>query len=319
MVMKHHMEYLSNDHITLVHAVKWIPEGEVKAIVQICHGMTEYAERYEEFARYLAERNILVVGNDHLGHGESVRTEEDYGYFAEENGNKVLIKDIHRLRKMIQEDYPGVPYFILGHSMGSFLARQYTCCYGKGLSGAIFLGTGTIPKKVLKLGMVCLGTMAKMKGWRYQSPALNKLLNRTFNRKIENPKTDKDWLTKEEKIVNETMKDKKCQFLFTLNAYYNMLLGLYKISGESYLQKMPKELPVFFAAGGDDPVGDYGKGVLKVYSQFKEVGMKNVKCKLYPGDRHELLNETDREKVFRNLYSWLIECLEIPEETGGRH
>lgn len=310
MVIRQHIQFLSNDHITLIHAVKWVPEGEVKAILQISHGMCEFAERYDAFAEYLAERGIMVVGNDHLGHGESVRSKEEYGYFAEENGNCTLIRDLHRLRRMVQEDYPHTPYFLLGHSMGSFLARQYICCFGKGLAGAVIMGTGYHSANTAKLGMTVCKVLAGMKGWRYRSRLVDSLAFGGYNRGLKNPRTDKDWLTKDEKIVDAYLADERCAFRFTLNAYYNMFLGIYKLASVGYLKKMPRNLPVLFVAGADDPVGACGKGVLKVYGQFKELGMKNVKCRLYPGDRHEILNETDREKIYGELYTWISECLE---------
>ncbi len=310
MVIRQHMQFLSNDSITLVHAVKWVPEGEVKAVLQISHGMCEFVERYDEFAVFLAERGVLVVGNDHLGHGESIRSKEEYGYFAEENGNSTLIKDLHRLRKMVQEDYPHAPYFLLGHSMGSFLARQYICCYGKGLAGAVIMGTGHHSGNIAMLGMLVCKLFARVKGWRYRSRFVDALAFGGYNRGFGKSRAGKEWLTKDENCVKTYVADERCTFRFTLNAYYNMFLGLYKLSEESYLRRMPKPLPVLFAAGGDDPVGAYGKGVMLVYARFKELGMKNVKCRLYPGDRHEILNETDREKVYRDIYTWLSECLE---------
>lgn len=314
MIIKQHIQFLSNDHITLIHGVKWVPDGEIRAILQISHGMVEFVERYEDFAVYLAERGIMVVGNDHLGHGESIRSKEDYGYFAKENGNCVLVRDLHRLRKMIQEDHPKVPYFLLGHSMGSFLARQYLCCYGKGLAGAVIMGTGWQAPGVLKLGMALCKGMAKMKGWRYRSRLIDRMAFGGYNRGIRKPRTEKDWLTKDEKIVDAYLADERSGFCFTLNAYYNMFLGMYKLTNENYLSRMPKKLPVLFVAGGDDPVGSCGKGVMKVYNQFKKLDMKNVKCRLYPGDRHEILNETDREKVYTDISTWIEECLEACKE-----
>ena len=318
MVNKQHFEFLSNDHITLIHAVKWVPEGEVKAVLQISHGMVEFVERYDLFAQYLAERGVLVVGNDHLGHGRSIRSKEDYGYFASEHGNMVLIKDIHRLRKMMQELYPAAPYFLLGHSMGSFLTRQYICCYGRGLSGVIIMGTGYQPRAVVKTGMMLCESLAKVYGWRHRSRLVDAMAFGGYNKGMSQPRTDRDWLTKDEKIVDAYIADERCQFMFTLNAYYNMFLGLYKLTSPSYLKKMPKKLPVFFVAGADDPVGNYGKSVMKVYGEFKDLGMRDVKCRLYPGDRHEILNELDKEKVFEELYKWLSEHLESEEQTGGK-
>lgn len=319
MVIRQHIQFLSNDHITLIHAVKWVPEGEVKAILQISHGMCEFVERYDAFAEYLAKRGIMVVGNDHLGHGESVRSKEEYGYFAEENGNCTLIRDLHRLRRMVQENYPQVPYFLLGHSMGSFLARQYICCFGKGLAGVVIMGTGYHSARKMKLGMAVCRLLAGMKGWRCRSRLVDSLAFGGYHRGMKDSRTGKDWLTKDEKIVDDYLADERCTFRFTLNAYYNMFLGIYKLANEGYLQKMPKNLPVLFVAGEEDPVGARGKGVLKVYGQFKELGMRNVKCRLYPGDRHEILNETDREKIYGELYTWISECLEKQEEVQKKN
>lgn len=300
-----HFTFLSNDHVTLIHAVRWIPEGEIRAILQISHGMVEFVERYEAFASFLTEHGILVTGNDHLGHGESVRSEDDYGFFAEENGNMVLIKDIHRLRRMTEELYPGIPYFLLGHSMGSFLARQYLCGYGKGLSGAVIMGTGYHARAEILAALALTKTLAGTKGWRYRSRLIDELAFGGYSKSVKNPRTDKDWLTKEEKIVDAYRADKRCQFRFTLNAYYNMFCGLYKLTFPDYLANMPKDLPVFFVAGAADPVGNNGKGVRKVYHTFEKAGMQKLELKLYPDDRHEILNETDKETVYADILGWL--------------
>lgn len=302
---KEHFTYLSNDHATLIHGVRWIPEGEIRAILQISHGMVEFVERYDAFALYLAGQGILVTGNDHLGHGESIRTREDYGYFAEKNGNVVLIKDIHRLRRMTEETYPNIPYFLLGHSMGSFLVRQYLCGYGRGLAGAIIMGTGYHSRAEVLAGMLLTKMMANSKGWRYRSRLIDSLAFGGYALSQKKRRTDRDWLTKDEKIVDDYIADERCQFMFSLNAYYNMFLGLYKLTFSDYLSNMPKGLPILFTSGAQDPVGKNGKSVLKLYTDFKRIGMRNVDLRLYPGDRHEILNELDREKVYDDILGWM--------------
>lgn len=302
---KEHFEYLSNDGITMIHAVKWIPAEEITAILQISHGMVEFIERYDEFAEYLCERNILVVGNDHLGHGNSIQSKEHYGYFADERGNECLVKDIHKLRKQTGKEYPGIPYYLLGHSMGSFLARQYLCSYGSGLSGAIIMGTGYYPKGVLLAGLVLCEALAKRSGWHARSKLMQALVFGQTGMKLKNPRTNRDWLTKDTQIVDDYINDERCQFTFSLNAYHNMFLGIYQLTSKAYLAKMPNELPILFVSGEEDPIGSWGKGVKKVYKQFVRTGMKAVTCKLYPDDRHEILNELDRKRVFEDIYKWM--------------
>ncbi len=300
-----HFTYQSNDKVTDIHAVKWVPDGKVKAVLQISHGMTEYIERYHDFAVFLNKKGILVVGNDHLGHGDSVRSEKYYGYFAKDNGNRAVIKDMHRLRVLTQKEYPDVPYFILGHSMGSFLVRQYLCFYGEGLSGAVIMGTGYYSKAETWLGMCLAHAMAKVKGWDYRSNFVDKQAFGGYNRKFGDG-AGKDWLSRNEENVAAYISDKRCSFKFTLNAYYNMFYGIHMLSYRKYLDRMPKTLPVFFVAGNDDPVGNFGVGVLKVYEQFGQIGMENVTCKLYPDDRHEILNEVDKLEVYENISDWIM-------------
>lgn len=311
---KVHIQYLSHDHKTLIHAVRWIPDQEVKGILQISHGMVEFIERYEEFAEYMTKKGFLVTGNDHLGHGDSVRSKDQYGFFNEKNGNAVLLLDLYQLQRKTKELYPNVPYFLLGHSMGSFLARQYLCLYGKELDGAIIMGTGYHSRFEAKLGMRLTKMIAAIKGWGYRSKFVNALAFGSYNRKFKPGRTDKDWLTKDEKIVDDYIKDERCQFLFTLNGYYNLFFSLAKLSNKDYIQKMPKNLPVLFVSGEDDPVGNFGKGVKKVVDTFKENGMKRVSCKMYPNDRHEILNELDRKKIYQDLYEWIQKTMKYKAE-----
>lgn len=181
---KNAFHYSSTDGQTTIHGIEWIPDGDVKGILQICHGMVEYIDRYDEFARYMTEQGFYVVGHDHLGHGKSVRSEEHYGHFPEKNGNKYVIGDIHKLRRHTEDKYPDVPYFMLGHSMGSFLLRQYLTMYADGLAGAVIMGTGYQPYPVLAFGQLICKMIAGVKDWKFRSEFVNGLSFGAFNKSL---------------------------------------------------------------------------------------------------------------------------------------
>ncbi len=308
--MKQDFTYPSSDKKTQIHGIIWRPEGTPKAILQICHGMVEYVDRYDEFARCAASRGYCVVANDHLGHGASVVTDDQHGFFAHPNGNECVIADIHRLRKMTQKKYPDLPYFLLGHSMGSFLARQYIQIHGKGLAGAIIMGTGSQPEIALLAGKIICRSLAKFRGWNYRSAFVDGMAFGSYNKQFEPARTPHDWLTKDTAIIDTCIHHPWSTFRFTVNAYYHMFRGIEYIQNPAHIQKIPKDLPLFFVAGAEDPVGNNGKSVRKVYEQYKKAGIKDVKIKLYPHDRHEILNETDRDLVYKDLITWMDQlCL----------
>ena len=310
MAAERHFTYPSADGITQIHAIEWKPEGPVKGILQIAHGMQEFIDRYASFASFLCDQGFLVVGNDHLGHGASVASEDRYSYFAEQNGNRAVIADMRELHRRTQEAWPGLPFFLLGHSMGSFLARQYICLYGQFLDGAIISGTAYFPEAKLNGAMIMCRLIALFKGWKYPSPLMTALSMGSFNKKFEPARTRVDWLTRDEQIVDAYRHDSRTHHMFTLNAWYNMFTGLKYLNVRANLEKMPKTLPVLFIAGQMDPVGDFGTGVKKVYAQIKGLGMKDVTCKLYPNDRHEVLNELDRQQVWQDVRDWLAAHME---------
>lgn len=303
---KEELSFNSFNGKTLIRAMRYIPEGEVKAILQIAHGMVEFIDRYESFAEYLCSKGILVTGNDHLGHGGSVESRDDWGYFGD-NGNEILIEDMYSLTKLTKEQYPDKPYFLLGHSMGSFYARQYLTCHGDELTGAIIMGTGMEDLNKIKAGMFLCKLMASIKGWRYRSSFVNNMSFGAYNKKFEPARTKVDWLTKDESIVDWYLKEPRCTFAFTLNGYYQMFKGISSLYDKEKLNRIPKQLPVFFVSGKDDPVGSFGKEVEKSVESLKEAGIENIKLKLYPDDRHEILNETDKEVVYQDIYDWLVE------------
>ena len=303
--MKKEFTYPSRDGVTQIHGIMWMPEGEVKAVLQICHGMVEYIDRYDEFARFLAEQGYCVVGHDHLGHGKSIQSEEYYGYFHETKGNQYVIGDIHRLRLLAMKKYPEGPYFMLGLSMGSYLLRQYLTMYGNGLAGAIIMGTGYMGPVILGAGKCVCRAIAAVKGWKYRSALINNIGFGGFNRKFEPCDSPNTWVTSDEAIRSKYENDPLCGFTFTVNGYYQMFTGMQVLTKRKNMEKVPKDLPVFFVSGEDDPVGNFGKSVRKICRKYIDSGMKDVSIKLYPGDRHEILNETDRQQVYEDLYRWM--------------
>lgn len=307
MAKKEIFTFWSSDKKTRLHGVKWLPEsGEYEAILQIVHGMIEYVERYEEFASYMAERGYLVVGHDHLGHGESVTSEEDWGYIAEKDGDRLMVEDMHKLRTITQEENAGIPYFMLGHSMGSYLLRKYLTQYGEGLSGALIVGTGSVPDIVTKAGIALTKCIARVKGWRGRSRFVEKLSFSGAYRKfsMDGTNLENNWLTKDLEIAAKYYGEPRCTFRFTLNGYDTLMKVVYYDNQPENVDRIPKDLPIILLSGADDPVGNMSKGVLLVKKQLEKAGIKDLSCKLYENDRHEILNETDRNVVYRDILKW---------------
>lgn len=303
--MKQDFYFPSADGLTNIHVSEWIPDGEVRAVLQISHGMVEYIGRYGRFAEYLNEHGIYVVGNDHLGHGESVVSDEKLGYFNDPNGNECVIADLHQLRQMTEKKYPDVPYFMMGHSMGSFLIRQYMMLHGQGLAGVIVMGTGSQPDMVLKAGKAVCQAIAAVRGWQYRSQLVNIMAFGSNNQKFRPARTHMDWLTKDIEIVDAYLKDPWCTYTFTLNGFYQMFRSIQFVQDPANIAGIPKNLPLLVVSGADDPVGNSGKGVKQTYDGFLTAGVKDVEMVLYDGDRHEILNETDYEMVYGDLLGWL--------------
>ena len=294
----------SKDGSTKIRALRFIPEGEVKAILQISHGMVEFIDRYEGFATYLTEQGFLVTGNDHLGHGGSVKDKSDWGYFGKDGYNTVL-NDLLELTHITKELYPNKPYFLLGHSMGSFLARLYTIKYGNELDAAIIMGTGQQTKGMIGAAKFLTNIVKTFKGERYRSRFLNGLALGSYNKKWEPSDTHCNWLTKDDKVVDWYYHEPRCHFIFTTNGFYNLFSLIGEIIDKNNIEKMPKDLPILVISGEDDPVGNFGKDPKALADIYKEVGIKDVELKLYPNDRHEILNEFDKDVVYKDISDWL--------------
>lgn len=308
MTREERFSFPSADGKTMIDAVKWIPEdGKYHAILQISHGMIEYIDRYKCFAEFLNENGYLVVGHNHLGHGTSVVSEDNWGYFADKDSPNVLIADMHTLRTMVQRENEGVPYFMLGHSMGSYLLRRYLTVYNDNLRGAIIVGTGCVEDNLSKLGKNLCRLMAMFFGWHHRSKLVQSLTfsgpYKKFDMDGTNP--ENSWLTRDVGIVKQYYNDPRCTFCFTLNGYHMLMDTVHYDNQMENIGKTPKKLPIFIVSGQDDPVGDMGEGVKKVYYKYEKAGMKDITYKLYENDRHELLNELDKDVVFADILSWM--------------
>ncbi|MCD8036661.1 MAG: alpha/beta hydrolase [Clostridiales bacterium] len=274
-----------------------------KAVIQLVHGMAEHILRYEEFAVYLAKRGYVVCGNDHMGHGNSVEDESDFGYFGKrENSWHNLIDDMNYLEGMMRLEYPDIPYFMLGHSMGSFLAREYTSLYGTGFNGAVFMGIG-YTNPLLDFGIFVSKRMAA-KHPKQKGELVDRIAFGAFNNKLDTKRTKYDWISTDKNIVDKYIKDEKCGFLFTNEGYRDLFLLLKHVNTDEWAKSLPSNLPMLLISGSDDPVGDYGKDIKKVYKLMLKGGCVNVDIKLLHGARHEVLNDLKRDKVYSILYNW---------------
>lgn len=288
-----------------LHVITWCKSKEPMAVVQLSHGMIEHIGRYEEFASFLAKRGFAVIGHDHVGHGKSVTSQEEWGYFSKENASELLVEDLHQVTKYAKETYPNVPLVLLGHSMGSFIARRYLMTYGNELQAAILLGTGNQHPLLVKAGLFLTKLEKLIHNENHRSKLLEFAMFGNYNKKIPNKRTSKDWLTKEIQIVDDYLKEAACTFNFTVNGYETLLKTVDYVIQPKNINKIPKELPILISSGDCDPVGEYGKAVKKAYLKMKEAGCKHVTLKLYENDRHELLNETDREQIYEDIYKFI--------------
>ena len=272
----------------------WEPENQPKAVLQIVHGMAEHIERYDRFARYLNQNSILVVGADNASHGKSISKDGIRGYFGAEHGWNSLIQDIQSVHSIIKQSYCDLPCILFGHSMGSFLARSYAARHGDDLDGFIFCGTaGKNP--ALPVAKLLARSEIRKNGASTPSRLLDKLSFGAYNNAFKPNRTPFDWLSRDEAEVDKYVDDPACGFVFTAAGFRDLFDGLGEVSGPQWARRVPKR-PILLIAGDADPVGANGKGVKQVEAWLVQSGNR-VKCILYPGARHELLNETNREQV----------------------
>ncbi len=310
----------STDKKNQLHLAIWEPDEysdeEIRGVVQISHGMVEYMERYQGLAEFLTNQGYVVAGNDHLGHGHSAASDRDLGYFAKKCGSRILVRDLRRVTAYLKHRYPEKPFFLLGHSMGSFLARNYAMKYGDELDGLILIGTGAQPQAALTLGQRLIELLKQFRGDRYRSSLLYKLCFATYNSKIHPKRTEYDWISRDESIVDAYAKDKFCTFRFTLNGYEALFQMIEYIQNPSHEEKIPKKLPIFFLTGSSDPVGHYGKDIRELSGRYRELGIKDVTFRIYYGARHELLNELEYDRTQKDILEWLNKHRQTNQEQN---
>lgn len=304
--------FLSTDGKTQLHGMRWEPEGgSIRAVLQICHGVAEHIARYDAFARYLNGLGIAVVGHDHLGHGLSLPEGGTPVYFGAGNTWNTVVDDIYVLHQRIRLWYPDVPLCIMGHSMGSFLTRTYLIRYPGTVKAAIIMGTGWQPKAVIAGGMAVAKTVGAVVGENGTSDLVTNLAFGAYNKLFAPNRTSCDWLSADEGNVDAYMADPLCGADATVGLFRQMLSGIRFNQKLSNLRQMDPRIPVLFVAGEKDPVGDCGNGVRRTYQEFRRAGVQDCTLKLYPGLRHEILNEKaqQQQQIFEDIGQWLTSKL----------
>lgn len=297
--------FSSCDCKNTIYVREWLPDVTPIGVVQICHGVNEHIVRYDKFAQYLASKGFVVAGNDHLGHGKSLSTLDDLSFLGENGGWELVVGDIRKLYERLHEQYRNLPIFIFGHSMGSFLARTYMIRYHDGPDGVILSGTGHQSGAMLTAGLFTANREIKKHGSRYRSPTLKKLAFNGYNSHYKPIRTEFDWLSRDSAVVDAYISDPLCGADTTAGLFRDMLTGIKYITNVKNIERVNKDLPVYLMSGDDDPVGGYGKGVLRTYKDYLKSGLSDVTLKLYHSGHHEMLNEINKDEVYEDVYNWL--------------
>ncbi|MCH1960149.1 alpha/beta hydrolase [Romboutsia hominis] len=297
--------FKGNDNLD-IHVYKY--EGETdkpKGIIQIAHGMNETASRYEYFAKHLTKNGYIVYINDHRGHGKTAKTVENVGYLAKENGFYHLVEDMNILTNIIKNENEGLPIYLFGHSMGSFASQNYIMKYSHNIDGVILSGSNGDHGFILNLAEIIINREIKKHGRLYRSKFIDNLIFGRNNRKFKNTKTEFDWLSRDEEEVKKYIDNPFCGLIFTCGFFYDFIQGLKEIEDKHNLAKIPLDLPIYILSGDKDPIGKFGRGVFNLRDRYINLGVQDVSCKLYEGGRHEMLNETNKDDVIKDILDWI--------------
>ena len=306
--------FLSHDGTSTIKGLVWEParvrggrRKPPRGVIQIAHGMVEHVGRYDEFARFLVGHGFVVCAADHIGHGKSVSSADELGCLPPD-GKEILIEDVHELRKTVTARYSRqTPYILFGHSRGSFIVRAYLARHGEDVAAAVICGTGQQPLVLSKAGNALARFLAKTKGPAYRSTLLDNMGVGAFAKQIENPRTSTDWISTDPAVVDAYIADELCGAMFSVGGYATLTDLTGEVVSPSCAAKVPKDLPVLFIAGAEDPVGGNGKGVQAAAELLRRAGVQDVEVKLYDGMRHEILNEPGRAQVYTDVVTWIEE------------
>lgn len=305
MLKTNSFSFPSCDGVHHCFACEWHPESTPRAVVQIVHGLSEYVERYDRFARFLAGHGVLVCGHDHLGHGKTAQSDGVYGWFAEQDGWDKAVRDVEQFRQIQQEKYPDLPYFLFGHSMGSFLTRTHLIRYPGVERGAILSGTGQEPRAAVRAGRAVAQALIRAGKGKEVHPLILRLSLDAYNHKFRPNRTGVDWISRSERVQDAYLADPLCRTTLTPGLFRDMMDGLLFISDPRQLTRMDKTTPILLFSGDHDPVGQMGKGVVQVYDSLRQAGCQDVTLQLYANGRHEMLNELNYEQVQKDVLLWL--------------
>lgn len=303
--VKKDLTFLSSDQKNTIHATVFAPlKGEIKGVIQLSHGMIDYVGRYEALADYLTSFGYVFAGNEHLGHGRSAASEEDFGYFGEKYGFISVVDDLYKMNRILSDEYKDKPIILFGHSMGSFIARLYAVKYPETVSGLVIHGTGG-KNPAAGIGLKIVAALRLIFGSKHRSKLINSIAFGSYNKKFDLSEGHNAWLTRDLEKVATRDTDPFTSYLFTLAGYTDLFTMLKQCNDKRWYKYFPKSLPTLIMSGTMDPVGNYAKGVIEVHEGLKKQKLQSLTLKMYDGARHELFNEFNREEVFSDLCAWL--------------
>jgi alpha-beta hydrolase superfamily lysophospholipase len=290
-----------------IQVYEWLPDNTetIKAVIHIAHGMAEHAARYNDFASFLVSHQYAVFANDHRGHGKTAGKVENLGFIASKNGWKIMVNDFKEICKHTKTKYQTLPFYVLGHSMGSFVVRDFICNPEMKISGAILSGTAGNPGLLGRIGILLTNILMMFSPSNSPSPFMDKLSFGKYNRAFKPNRTKFDWLINDNTQVDKYLDDPFCGTVFTISFFKELLKGLLYINNQKNMNKVAEDLSVLIFSGDKDPVGNFGKGPIEVYNKLKKAGIKNICAKLFHEGRHEMLNETNNTEVYQFVLDWL--------------